>query len=130
MTAKELSKLFYLNKEIQRDEERLRELEALSEGGSPVITGMPGIRRTSDKTATAADIADLEQEIKAKRQLCIIEYNRLNRYINTIDDAQVRLIMKLRHLDLFTWNEVATEIGGGNTEDSVRMMHTRYLKKQ
>ena len=41
MTLKELSQLYYLNREIEMDQRRLRELEARALPGAQVITGMP-----------------------------------------------------------------------------------------
>jgi hypothetical protein len=35
----------------------------------------------------------------------------------------------LRVIDGLTWNEVADEIGGGNTENSVKKIYQRCLKK-
>ena len=40
MTLKELSQLYYLNREIEMDQRRLRELEARALPGAQVITGM------------------------------------------------------------------------------------------
>ena len=78
MTKKELSQLYYLNKEICQEKERLAELRAAAIDTSVKISGLPHVGKLSDKTAIAAQIADCEAIIDAKIQLSIVEYNRLN----------------------------------------------------
>ena len=41
MTLKELSQLYYLNREIEMDKRRLQELEAQAVSCTPNLTGMP-----------------------------------------------------------------------------------------
>lgn len=65
--------------------------------------------------------------IAAKQQQCIHERGRLERYIADIPDSLTRQIFTLRFINGLTWYQVAMHIGGGNTEDSVRMACNRYL---
>lgn len=58
------------------------------------------------------------------------ELNRLNRFINTIDDSQMRMIFSLRYINGLNWLQIAFSIGGGNTADSVRKAHDRFLVRQ
>lgn len=129
MTLKELSQLYYLNREIEMDKKRLQELEAEAVSTSPNLTGMPRSPGVSDKVGRyAAEIADLKGIIEAKIQQCIYERNRLERYIMGIDDALLRQIFTYRFINGLPWRQVADSIGGGNTEDGVRMMCNRYIK--
>lgn len=48
-------------------------------------------------------------------------------WIQSIDDPMVQVIMHARYIKCKSWVAVAREIGGDNTADSVRKMHTRYL---
>lgn len=128
MTIKELSQLYWLNQEIEKDKRRLEELESKATDTSVTITGLPHVDGTSDKTAIAAEIADVRNIIEAKIKLSVAEYNRLNRYINSIDDSFIRQIIALRFINGLTWQGVADHIGG-NTEDSVKKACYRYLKK-
>ena len=129
MTIKELSQLYYLNREIEQDKQRIRELEIKATSTIVNISGLPHMKGISDKTAIAADIADLKAVVEAKNKMCIAEYNRLMRYITTIDDSYIRQILTFRYVNGFSWVQVAMHIGGGNTEDSIRKAHKRFLDK-
>lgn len=128
MTIKELSQLYWLNKEIERDNERLRQLELLSQPQAMKITGLPRGNMTSDKVGRyAAEIADLRGIIQAKITQCIYERARLERYIADVPDSLTRQIMTLRFVNGLTWRQVAACVGGGNTEDGVRKTCSRYV---
>lgn len=130
MTLKELSQLYYLNREIEMDKRRLIELEARALPGAQVLTGMPHGSGVSDIVGTcAAEIADLRGIIEAKHQQCLYERSRLERYISSIDDSLLRQIFTYRFVNGLPWEQVAACVGGGNTAGSVRMACYRYLKQ-
>lgn len=129
MTLKELSQLYYLNREIEMDKRRLQELEVKALPGAQVITGMPHAPGVTDKVGEyAAEIADLRGIIEAKHQQCLYERSRLERYISSIDDSLLRQIFTYRFVNGLPWQQVAACIGGSNTADGVRMMCNRYIK--
>jgi hypothetical protein len=130
MTLKELSQLYYLNREIEMDRRRLLELEAKALPGAQVLTGMPHAQGVADKIGQcAAEIADLKGIIEAKHQQCLYERSRLERYINGIDDSLTRQIFTYRFVSGLPWEQVAACVGGGNNAGSVRMLCYRYLKQ-
>ena len=131
MTVKELSQLYYLNREIERDKARLDELYAQATDTSQAITGMPRVLGVTDKVSKyAAEIADLRGIIEANIQRCYYVLNRLNRYISDVDDAHIRMIMSLRFVNGLPWRQVAASMGGNNTEDGVRKAVVRYLEQK
>lgn len=130
MTKAELSQLYYLNREIEAEQRRIAKLEAKATNISAKVTGMPGGAGISDKTAIAAEIADCRAIVQAKAEQCIHEYNRLCRYIAGIDDSLMRQILQYRYISGFNWTQVAMHIGGGNTPDSVRKAHDRFLQRK
>lgn len=81
----------------------------------------------------------LRKEIQREKRI-LAEGQRMNelqsRYdaicaeIYAIKDSQVRLILLLRYVDGMSWRNIAARVGGGNTSDSVRMMHNRFLSKK
>lgn len=132
MTKKELSQLYWLNREIEMDMERLRELEGMASAPkAQKLDGMPRSPGYGDALARmVAEIVDLKAIIAAKQQQCIHERSRLERYIADIPDSLTRQIFTLRFINGLTWYQVAMHIGGGNTDDSVRKTCDRYLASQ
>ncbi len=127
-TKKKLSQLYWLNREIAKEKRRLQELEAAENGCEQKITGLPHIGAGDVEGNIATLIAEQKDLIKLMKQQSVIEYNRLNRYISGVEDAQMRMILSLRYVDGLSWNQVALHIGGDNTSDSVRKAHERFLK--
>lgn len=125
MTKRELSQLYYLNREIEQETKRLLEFK----DEKAKITGLPYIDKMAD-TSLNAQIKDCETIIQAKRMATIAEYNRLVRYIAGIDDSLIRQILTLRYINGFNWVQVSIHIGGGNTADGVRKIHDRFLQNQ
>jgi len=129
MTLKELSQLYYLNREIEMDMRRLEELRAKAENpSSGKLSGMPKSPNVERKLERyISEIVDLAAIISTKQQRCIHERNRLERYINDIPDSITRMIFTLRFINGFSWYQVAEHIGGRNTDKSVSKACYRYL---
>jgi hypothetical protein len=130
MTRKELSQVYWLKSEIKTQLGRLEELESLAESCSQKLTNMPRAPGISDKVSKyATEIADLKNLIDINIKKCFFEFNKINKYICTIDDSFIRQIFSLRYISGMSWRRIARLIGGFNTEDSVRMAHNRFLEK-
>ena len=73
------------------------------------------------------EIADLRalQDLNLKK--CFYELNRLNRYINSINDSEMRLILSLRYINGLSWQQVAFSIGAYN-ESVPRKKHNKFIK--
>ena len=130
MNKKDLSQLYYLNREIEEQQRRLQELEDLATSCTSHITGMPRGTDWPDKIAKyAAEIADLKSLLDLNLKKCFYELNRLNRFIASVEDSEMRLIFALRYVNGLSWEQVAASINVCATEDSVRMRHNRYLRE-
>ena len=129
MTKKELSQLYYLRKEIKEQQRRLSELEALATNCTAKITGLPNGNGVSDKVANyAAQIADLKGLLDLNLKKCFYELKRLDRFISSVKDSEMRIILTLRYSQGLTWQQVAQNmgvLGDGSTE---RKKHNRFLK--
>ena len=132
MTIKELSQLYYLNREIEDCQKRLKELELQRGVGAVVIDDMPHSKGPAKSRVEqlAAEIADLKAIIHAKQIECIHERNRLERYIASIPDSEIRMIFEFRFADCLPWEQVAACIGEGNTAERVRQVCSRYIRQQ
>lgn len=131
MTLKELSQLYYLDREIELDRERLAELRAdLLCPRPPDYDGMP--RNPNPENALercVAEIVDLEDVIRAKIEQRIYERARLERYISDIPDSLTRQIFTLRFIEGLTWEQVAARTGGNNTAKNCSNICYRYIRQ-
>jgi len=130
LNKRELSQLYYLNREIEEQQRRLQELEALATSCTSHITGMPKAQGVVDRLAGyVAEIADLRGLIDLSIKKCFFELNRLNRYINGIEDSQMRLILSLRYINGLSWQQIAFSIGEYD-EQYPRRKHNAFLRTQ
>ena len=79
---------------------------------------------------------ELDMEIKKtvallnRRKIELLrQYREIRRFIDSIDDPLMRQIITLRYVQQKEWRDVAKEIGGKNTENSVRMMAKRFFER-
>lgn len=160
MTKKELSQLYWLNREIEADKERLAELDreiekdemqldsleqSVSSPSSPRYDGMPkspskgcGLENAVIKIVELKNIierkkllrCDCAKAIHAKLILCLTERNKLENYIKDLPDSLLRMAFTLRFINGLTWAQVSEHIGAKTTEESVKKMCYRYLAQQ
>ena len=131
MTKKELSQLYYLKKEIRQLEQRIRELETAATSCTSKITGLPQGPGINDKIGNyAAQIADLKSLLDLNLKKCFYELNRLDRYIQSVDDPLLRQIMTYRFINGYSWSKISYTIGGNNTPDGLRIKMMRFLRKK
>lgn len=159
MTLKELSQLYYLNREIemdrarldsikaeiQKEERRLAELKgSATSPSSPSYSGMPvshGFENKLEKNTERilelesnikhkrSVMSDIAESVKVKQARCILERNKLEKYIADIPDSLLRLIFTYRFVDGLSWRRVSESIGVRTTEESVKKMCYRYLNE-
>jgi len=128
MTKKKLSQLYCLNREIKEQQRRLSELEAIETSCAATITGMPKEHSVSDKLAKyTVEIADLKALLDLNLKKCYYELNRLNQYINNIEDGEMQLIFSLRYINGLTWLQIAFSIGE-HDEQYPRRKHNKFIE--
>lgn len=128
MTEKELNQIHYINIELKRLEEEKLRLESMSLVKSQQITGLPGGSGGShDKIADyAADLADTKAMIEHKIKELFMVRKKVERYIDTIDDAEMRLIVRLRAINNMRWEDIGDELGMERT--TVSKKYRRFIK--
>ena len=130
MTMHELYQLHYLSKLIERDRMEIRRIEESLGLKSPSISGMPHAPGAHDKLGEGVpELVDRKIELEERMKQMAEVRDRLRKYVETVPDLQVRLIMQLRFIDLMSWQETADYAGGKQSEASVRMLVKRYLEK-
>ena len=128
MTVEKLSQLRYLKHEIEVERERLLELRRLSEYGEQRMDGTPRANGKSDRVSRfAIELTYLEQLIAEQMQWAVCELLRLQKFINDIEDSELRLIFYYRYIKCLGWKTVAFRMGK-HDEQLPRKKHDRYLK--
>lgn len=132
MTVKELSQLYWLNREIEMDKNRLADLESMvTSASAQQMSSTPHAPGVNDKVGRyVAEILDLQAIIAAKQIQCIHERNKLERYIADIPDSLTRQIFQCRFCEGMSWRQTACSVGNGSmAEDSVKKACYRYLQR-
>lgn len=75
-----------------------------------------------------AKLADLDNEVNQDIDRLLAVKHQIEAYIAAVPDSQIRAILTARHINGMSWTDVAIYVGGGNTADSVRMMHKRFMQ--
>ena len=130
MTKKELSQLYYLNKEVEMWQKELNKIQCKSLIKSQSLAGMPKGNSISDRTGElATDIAGTEAIIREKLVEIQLQRKKIIEYINSIDDSLIRQIIFYRHISCMTWGQVAAHIGN-NTSSTIRQIYSRYFREK
>ena len=116
--------LVYQKREIHK-------LETAAIACTAKITGLPSGRGISDKIGNyAAQIADLKGLLDLNLKKCFYELNRLDRYIQSVDDPLLRQIMTYRFVNGYSQSKISYTIGGSNTPDGLKIKMMRFLDKK
>lgn len=132
MTKKELSQYYWIKREIEADEKRLRNLrESIQSPKAMRLTAMPTANGAHDSIGDAvAEMTDIEAIIAAKQIQCIHVRQRIERFICSVQDSMVRQVLMYRCIDGMTWKEVAAAMGHRMSEENARQIFHRALKTQ
>ena len=159
MTVKELSQLYWLNKEVKQYEKQLAQLEAeLKEDCAELemlragmdglhsmnMDGMPhGSGVSNPVESTVAQIMTLEEALRGKHEaatrlkaliaarhtVIVLERDRLEHYIASIDDSNIRRMFTLRFVERMSWDRVSAGMGAGYGVDAVKKTVYRYIRQ-
>lgn len=119
MTKEKLVQLKYLNRAIINETNELVKLKASRISDDCIIYG-----EQCEEEIRKREL-ELERRIKQSKQL----KNEILEFIDGIDDCLTRQIFIYRYIKCLSWGGVACMTGGYNSEDGVRKIAERYLKK-
>ena len=158
MTVKELSKLYWLNREVELNKKQLADLEAEIERdknellflrrdldglASPKLDGMPHGSDVSSPVENTVEhimklenalnrkhdaLVNLKARISERQTLAILEREKLERYIGTVDDPFMRMVFRFRFVDGLSWEGVAQSLDRVEKWESVKQLCYRYVK--
>ncbi len=129
MTEEELKQLYWLRREIKQLDKELQKLENMSLVKSPAITGLPFGSDKSDNVANySCNILDLRAELKEKRQKYIDNATRVEKFIDDIEDSEIRQIFRFRHIDGLSWDNIAGEMY--LSRQTVKRIYNKFIKSK
>lgn len=130
MDKRTLYRLFVLPKMVEQKRREVQRIWERLTSISPSLSGMPHAGGVHDKIGEGVpELVEKKEELEAQIRAYEKEADMITGWIDAIEDLQVNLIFSLRFKERMSWNEVADNVGGNNTENSVRMMVNRYLEK-
>lgn len=135
-------KICVLENKIPKIEKRIAEIEAGEMVIDKVKGGLGGIQNFTIEGVPTKEYYDKKMELESKKSLLesrkstlkaleleiLRQTTEIERFIAHLPDSHIRRVVTLRVVDGLSWCEVATKMGGGNTEDSVRMMFNRCFE--
>jgi len=111
MTIDALSRLYWLDREIRLLGEQREELLSKAEKCTSKLGGSGKGGGYGDNSAVLAKLADLSVRLRSMEEQCLDERGTLEDYIEKIPDPQIRLIFRLKFVEMKTWQQIAFYMG-------------------
>lgn len=129
LTLEESKQIHYIIKEIEVLKRELVELRMKNPYRENIITDMPRGGGGSDNlTAYTNDIMELEDMLNYALRKLQRERRKFEEFLNTVEDAEMRLILRLRCVNNMYWEDIGREIGAERTTVSKRFY--KFFREQ
>lgn len=125
MTEKELSKYYNLKREVQDLEERIAEFGSGVKSAQIKEVSVSSSHSTRSIQETKVELV---AKLTEKRLSALEQYLEIERYIEDVDDVEIRNIMRYRFLDLLKWEEIAEKMFQDRTTIAKKVR--KYLKER
>ena len=107
MTKEELSRYYYLKKEIIQIEEKIKEIDNTFLSANR-INGMRYEKRLSNPQETRMILVEkYVKRLEEKQEEALRELLRIEKFLDSISDPEDRLIFRYRYIDLKEWANIA-----------------------
>lgn len=105
---KNLNRLYWLKKDIKKIENQIRELTVLK---ASAMSGMPSSKNISSSVEKFVEkLERLQEKLANKRVELITETERIEKYIESIEDDEIRLIARMRFIDNMVFQKIGDEL--------------------
>ena len=107
MTKKELSRYYYLSKEIADIQLKIDEIRSTYIGASK-LNGMPHSRTLNSPQETLMLLIEkYQQKLEYKKSEAIKEMLKIETYLLDIKDVDIRKIFNYRYVERKSWEQIA-----------------------
>lgn len=135
LTKEMLSQSLELRKEIEDLKSRIAKVEKQKDIVSDTVqssSGFPYTKHNIGVTGVSARKYELLKEYNKKLNKFMIKLlqmqNEIEDFIETLDNAELRRIMRYRYIDGFGWIKIM-HLMEYESESKARMRHDRFLEK-
>ena len=105
---KNINAIYWIKQEIAQLEKQIQELTVLS---AAKITGMPKGNGVSSPVERYYErLEKLQEKLQAKRNQLITEQERIEDYIENIEDVEVRVLARKRFIENKTYEVIGAEM--------------------
>lgn len=125
MDEKRLSRYYKLKCEIKDLEMRIKEF---GDGVRGLQTKDVVISGSGSNTSIQEKLMLLQSQYMEKRVSALEEYIEIENYIDSVDDPEIRTMMRLRFLDLLSWEQIGQKVYLDRT--NVARKVRKYIKGQ
>ena len=117
---------------IQNVKAEIRKIEAEGEVTDMVAGGYGGIQHFTIRGFPVPEYTRKKAMLRHREIVLngLKNEDDVQVFINGIEDSHIRRIVSMRYIDGMTWRQIATRIGGGNSEDAVRKTVERFLRQE
>lgn len=129
MTIPELADYYALKKEIIQLEEMISDLE-ITTIGSLSYSNISVSKSHSNSSPTenvALRLVKLKEKLNEKKESLLIDAEKAEEFLNTIDDSEIRLIIRKRFMEGKTWSKISEELIMDRTTPYYKLKN--YLKR-
>lgn len=129
MTAEEINSIYYINKEIEQIQKELNDLKNQNFYKTNVLTGMPKGNSEHDIFSDYAEnMKELEDMLQYNLKKLQMERKKIEKFLSSIEDAELRLIIRLRAINNMKWEEIGVQLGMSRTTASRNF--SNFFKKK
>ncbi len=112
MTVEEINNIYYINKEIDKIQKELYDLKTKNFYGRTMLTGMPKGNPEHDIFSEYAEnIKTHEDMLHYNLKMLYVERKKMEDFLASIEDAELKLIIRLRTVNNMKWEEIGIELG-------------------
>lgn len=125
MNEKELNRYYYLKKEVEDLEERI---ETYDVGVSSVRVKELNVDSSPQFSSIQEKVVELKDKWMQKRVEALEEYIKIESFIDRVDDAEIRVLLRYRYLDLLSWEQIGEKVFMDRTSVSKKIR--RFLNNK